>query len=531
MESRKLTNDALGAKGEARFKELCEDAGLIANKAGRDMMGWDYIVERPLEGDDDLPLDRRVQGCVCRIQIKTIWERDAGRVSLSLSACEVLAKTADPALICTFVVNDELEFTSASLIHIFDDKLARVLKRLRVASTEVDGKGLNEREITFGTADAGEIFKLTGKALKARLAEICGADPKEYRQKKEKQLTDLGYEERARYELKTKFQVSSHEEIVDFLLGKKPIELLEAQSIDNRFGVPIPTSQISVKAGIRATLTLRPTSTVECRIRVRPAGGKGTPATFRGVVETAPFRQIPVEHQKIIFRTSLFHIEMGNKQIAFSTDGNAINASILNLDEWGHVFRLIRYIGQGTLLVEIAGEAPNSPKQELTVNTPLNQELGDYGTYLENVASMASWLCSESGVLDLKLSKEQIEDAADTVEMAYLQMSGKIDEKLSFTSGVSDEGTMPPRLAMLLLGQLAIGQAHLCFAKLIDFTPSERGSEVTWTETRNTPVRLAEFDGTDAGFSDFGEKMVAETGADGTMLISNHHAHSDSQRP
>ncbi|MCL4069485.1 hypothetical protein M3484_23295 [Pseudomonas sp. GX19020] len=286
---KEANDDALGAKGEARFKELCEDAGLIANKAGRGMMGWDYIVEHPLEEDDDLPLVRRVQGCVCRIQIKTIWERDAGRVSLSLSACEVLAKTADPALICTFVVNDELEFTSASLIHIFDDKLARVLKRLRVASTEVDGKGLNEREITFGAADAGEVFKLTGKALKARLAEICGADPKEYRQKKEKQLTDLGYEERARYELKTKFQVSSHEEIVDFLLGKKPIELLEAQSIDNRFGVPIPTSQISVKAGTRATLTLRPASTVECRIRVRPAGGKGTPATFRGALKPRLF--------------------------------------------------------------------------------------------------------------------------------------------------------------------------------------------------------------------------------------------------
>ncbi len=49
--------DQIGAKGEARFQELCEDAGLVCNKSSRDMTGWDYIVEFAFPHDSKSPLD------------------------------------------------------------------------------------------------------------------------------------------------------------------------------------------------------------------------------------------------------------------------------------------------------------------------------------------------------------------------------------------------------------------------------------------------------------------------------------------
>ncbi|TCA32860.1 hypothetical protein E0H66_21485 [Rhizobium leguminosarum bv. viciae] len=522
--TRDLSNDRLGAKGEARFKELCEDAGLIANKAGRDMMGWDYLVESPLQEDDGLPLDKRTQGPVFRVQIKTIWAREGGRISLSLSACELLAKTTDPALICTFVVNDDLEFLSASVIHIIDDKLARVLKRLRTASVEIDGKGLNEREITFSTEDASEAFKLTGVGLRRRLSEICGSDPREYREKKQKQLSELGYEERGRHELKTTLRVSNQEEIIDFFLGKKPIELLDVHSIDNRFGVSIPTSDITIPEGGRATLQLFPQNHTACRIRIRPAETKGSPAVFKGFVDAVP-PEISLDQHTIAFRSELFRIEINEKgRIGFSTIAGAIDSTKMDLESWSHAFRLLRYVGQGSIVVEVKGVSSGAPHHEFRINTPNNQELEDYAAYMENIAAMASWLTDASGVHDLLLTKDAIETAADRIEMAYSQMSDAECEKLSFAYTRSDMSPLPTQQTMILAGRLDIGETHLCFARKLNFTLAVEGSQVVWCETASEAIRLQEFDGTDAKFSAIGSFIMSEVGADGIMEIQPEKA-------
>ena len=47
-----IGGDHLGAKGEARFSELCKDAQLICNKSNRDLTGWDFIVEFPFAKDE-----------------------------------------------------------------------------------------------------------------------------------------------------------------------------------------------------------------------------------------------------------------------------------------------------------------------------------------------------------------------------------------------------------------------------------------------------------------------------------------------
>lgn len=518
MNSRELSNDRLGAKGEARFKELCEDAGLIANKAGRDMMGWDYLVEGPLKENDGLPLDKRAQGLVCRVQIKTIWAREDGRISLSLSACELLAKSVDPALICAFVVNDDLEFLSATMIHIIDDKLARVLKRLRTVSTEIDGKGLNEREITFGAEDAGEAFKLTGADLRRRLSEICGSDAKAYREKKERQLDELGYEEHGRYELKTTLRATSQEEIVDFFLGKRPIALVDAQSSDRRFGMSVPTDQISIEEGARATIQLFPVDKIECRIRVRPTETKGPPAVFKGFVDAVP-RSVPDEHQKMVFRTALFRIEISGKgTIAFSTIGEAINLTEMDLPGWSHAFRLLRYVGQGSISVEISGTSSNSPLDEFRIKTVANQELEDDASYLENIVAMASWLMAEAGVGDVNLTRNEIEIAAPSIEMAYFQMATSRREMFSFTSQLGNESP-PARQTMVLSGRLTIGKTNLCFVTKLGFSPTINGSQIVWGETDAEPIRVREFDGTDDGFTSIGTSSMSDTGADGLMTI------------
>ncbi|PJR08446.1 hypothetical protein CEJ86_32955 [Sinorhizobium meliloti] len=119
----------------------------------------------------------------------------------------------------------------------------------------------------------------------------------------------------------------------------------------------------------------------------------------------------------------------------------------MNLDEWAHFFRLLRYLGPGQAVVEIAGTRPGQPYDEFTLRTPLDPQLVEYAMYLESVVSMAAWLCKESGVLDPVLSKAQIEESADEIEMAYNQMTTQPDDKIVFRS-IAAEGSVPSPLVM-----------------------------------------------------------------------------------
>lgn len=94
-----LENDDLGEWGESRFKALCAASGLVANKAERDKMGWDFIVQSPPVSEAGVSLDQRPGGLNCRIQIKSQWIKTGVTTPVTLSAAERLAKDSGPAFI------------------------------------------------------------------------------------------------------------------------------------------------------------------------------------------------------------------------------------------------------------------------------------------------------------------------------------------------------------------------------------------------------------------------------------------------
>jgi hypothetical protein len=125
-----IGSDPQGAKGENRFQEICEDAGLICNKATRDRAGWDFIVEFQFgNAGEDRSLDSRIVPLSCHVQAKTLLAR-IDRVQVRLSSAERLAKEIKPAFIYVFKVVGT-EITGAYLIHIIGNPLERILKRLR----------------------------------------------------------------------------------------------------------------------------------------------------------------------------------------------------------------------------------------------------------------------------------------------------------------------------------------------------------------------------------------------------------------
>jgi hypothetical protein len=174
----KLNSDELGKKGEARFSEICNDTKLIRNPStDHDRTGWDYIVEFDQEPPSgNASLDTRRSPLSSHVQVKTMWNT-SDRFRMRLSAAERLAKEPKPAFVYVFKVDKNLEFVSAHLVHMLDENLAIVLKRLRREQfIGTKPSRINRKYISFQASKNGQKIAPTGEALRRAISEACGPD-------------------------------------------------------------------------------------------------------------------------------------------------------------------------------------------------------------------------------------------------------------------------------------------------------------------------------------------------------------------
>lgn len=186
----KIPSDDLGDWAEHQFASLCAAAGMVANKATRDKMGWDYLVELPpISKGASLPLDRRPNGLRCRVQIKAHWSREAARIPITLSAAERLAKDPGPAFVFVMtaepgVGDDDPKLVGCYLLQMIGETLARVLERLRKAQVDPLERALSDQTITFDPTASGQPVATNGKSLREALQRESGSDFEAYVAKK-----------------------------------------------------------------------------------------------------------------------------------------------------------------------------------------------------------------------------------------------------------------------------------------------------------------------------------------------------------
>lgn len=237
-DSTALASDDLGETGEALFKNLCARTGLNCIKSDRDRTGWDFVVEFPFARAGGIDtLDQR-QKTTCNVQLKSTAIVGKRSISLKLSAADLLAKDSHPAFIVVFMLTKTGEPLRGYLIHLLDDALLKLLKRLR--QVEVSGRhDTHNLTISFEFRKFAKPFNLTPTGLKETLALCCGESPLSYADEKVRQLNELGYdgpELRSEFE----FQVKDEAHFSQALLGMVPVEPIKLQTFDVRFGIPAP---------------------------------------------------------------------------------------------------------------------------------------------------------------------------------------------------------------------------------------------------------------------------------------------------
>jgi hypothetical protein len=229
-----LNPDQLGAKGESRFAEWCDDVGLIANKSHRDKAGWDFVVDFPLP-ETKRTFDHRPAALVCLVQVKTILAKSRS-VKLRLDMAERLAKDVRPSFVVVPVVNDALEFTAVHVLHIAGEYLERILERLRKSS--LGGSVLSKQTITFGISDTS-VLSPNGTSLKSAFQAACPDGMNAYAHGKEKACNTAGFDVGA-YRVQMTFSPSEADALLDGFLGlRKDLRVERLQMTETRFDIPV----------------------------------------------------------------------------------------------------------------------------------------------------------------------------------------------------------------------------------------------------------------------------------------------------
>jgi hypothetical protein len=504
-----LKSDPLGVKGESRFQEICADAGLICNKSTWDRTGWDYIVEFGFEeATSARPLDSRSTPLSSHVQVRTLLAHN-DRVKLRLSAAERLAKELKPAFVYVFKVVGT-KITDAFLIHIIDEPLASILKRLRQEHAIGNAAQINKKYISFAASALGARIEPTGEALRGAIQAACGPRLDAYATRKMDQLNQLGFEPFP-YRGTLRFrQLRGLDELVDVFLGlERNIEIDRLEAFEVRFGIPLPLRQF---APATQTVSIDPHPFDSCTITVRN-DELGLPGVFKAELFVPAIPNLPIGSFKYLVKSTLFSFLVPLQgQLSF-WQSDDIGSQKHPPECWVNHARLLVGLATGKANLEIRAD-----------NRLDHLESGIYEVdYPLDFARCEGWLalCEYTLSLfklagippDIGIRIKDIDETSKSIIEAFAIFNGKVNG-LSFVTSRPQDFQVNGDLRGILASSVSVGDVVLAYYVLADLTPEIRGDQVVWQSANITPGKVRFLRGAPGEFLSFLEYARAETKAD-----------------
>lgn len=468
-----LTANELGEKGESRFKEICADAQLICNKSDRDLAGWDFIVEFPLENEAVGAIDKRRKPISCHIQVKTLRE-SSNRFEMRLSSAEYLAKESKPSFIYIFKVNDQLQFVESFLIHLLDDSLAVILKRLRKEGASSTRVKINKKNISIPVNKNSVRLEPTGEELRKALIQACGSDLGAYISKKNNQLENMGFEGRP-YEMKGTFHLGDVEEIVDAFLGiKKDIRISNLQTFETRFGIKLPDKTL----GETAIANISPSPADHCSISIRRSI-LDLPVVFEGEIFVPAIPNLPKDKFKALVKSSFFTFEFKPNRKKTQITSNVDLSAKHTLQEWLGFWQATKIFAEGAGVIQIAPKAIGS-----AMEIPISCSIAE-----PSVKTCDSWigLCEKTSVLlrmagisyEPQLSMSELAEKDVQVLLISAILSGTNPLKKFITKQNAQISALN-QIEMVCADFVKIGEAVIAYYGVSKFALEHENSQVIW---------------------------------------------------
>lgn len=514
-----MNSDDLGEKGEQKFAELCVDVQLIANKSTRDRLGWDYVVTWPLE--PAAIFDSRPPAINCHVQLKTVWAGNDA-ITLNLGTLEHIVKDTRPAFVVVLEVSDvDLSFVQARVIHIADDFLAAILKRLREA--QVAGKRSNEVSFQASAAKWGvAVPSVTGAGLKQAMESVVPAGMADYARLKELQLSQLGFEA-GRFKLRAKVEVSSVDEAIDGFLGLAPLKVTEATRFDTRFGIDIETTSAPWPTSFDEeplVMKMRPERADRCTIAVSRTGWNDE-LIMKGEIFVLPAHVLGPDRFVMEARSSLLRIRVDvGTGTAGSTDTivfaavEEVETIAVTAAEWAVYFRLASWAHAHALTVKIKPQRTNGPPAvQGGAGAEPDLRAAKVMSEMANDADIVEWAMLKALAPGTKMTSEDMQTAAQGLELLQaIERRPETVEPLRFTTGAGVSMDASEKHEMLFLDCVPLGSVAIAFAVKTTVTAAPGGDVVEWESGPLQLTHVRKIKTTERAFAKFAREATKLTG-------------------
>lgn len=255
----------LGPLGQNTLKIWCNQVGITPQPPEEDKYGWDFLLEFKPESSS-LPYDLRPTPVKCWVQVKSTDTLGSNR-DVTLSNWQHLVYNSYPTFFLYLDFDGNIDCQRAYLVHVGEEYIYNVLKRLREKSVKDEPKELNRLTMIFDYSDADVLNELNGKSLKEKIEKYIPKGIDSYVKWKLEYRNKAGYEDGER-QVNLRILVPENQQhrdredvITDLALGRIPSLPTESgQIFETRFGIPSPEPEHKFSSGeFLATNLLPPT--------------------------------------------------------------------------------------------------------------------------------------------------------------------------------------------------------------------------------------------------------------------------------
>lgn len=521
--SRPLDSDQLGQKGEHRFSEFCTDAHLKPNKSEYDRTGWDYVVDWP-HGPTTRPLDSRPAPPTCLVQLKTVWS-ETKSVRFRLSSLERLAKELRPAFVVVLKVNGALEVKEAWGAHLRDDFLSHVLRNLREA--QLADKQPNNVDITVSIKKWFTPMPPTGAAFREWAEGAIGASMADYGAAKQRQLSTLGYE-RGFLDIKTTLEADTSEDMIEGLLGLRPIRATHFEGIDQRFDLPLPSPDVPSGSGM---VEFKPFP-FDSGVLLARGAAEDVPARFKVDLYRTP--ALRGDRSRVLIRSQVFrmmlrldeHVEgSGTVGMNFTLESGVVEGLKQPCLSWRDLARLMGWLTGGNIVIEVmTKKKPRNLRWDGT--TPAGLKGRDHWRRVERLAEAGHAILERAGWQGTKVNLHDLHDVAEDIFVveAMLRDPSRLDP-LTFATekAPSERGDAPEQ--MLYFNYFPLGKHRVAYAAVIDLSMQPADELCRWSGTINRVFSIQRLQDRERNYESFIEECRASAGLRSYVAITGVTTH------
>jgi len=210
---------------------------------------------------ENTTLDARPPSKTAFVQVKGTTSTSKRRISVSLKNWESLAKRPEPCffLILTLGKNDR-QVLAAHLVHVDEEIVSRVLKRLRQAEVDGQKSRIHKLSLDLTWDDRHQLSRPTSYAFVEALEKVVGNDLLQYARAKIEHIQTCGFDGHPIHLSVTLPAMPSKEaerQFAEFGVGLRASLEINSMTISNvRFGIPIQESSSGHENGFRGSVQI-----------------------------------------------------------------------------------------------------------------------------------------------------------------------------------------------------------------------------------------------------------------------------------